>query len=366
VKVPLPPVKEPRPAADGSSEDFCFMLPLHFLTIAAGSLLALWLVLAVWVLGARRRTDGVARRAAADARLIGEDAGVARRWSRRRLWHLADGAPGPAAAAAAGELVRRDCVRLVRRARRGGSGGLRALRVVARGGAPNAFDLLLRARAHGTRDAAAAVVAIAAELETPDADRLLLDVLVRGDHPRSRVATELAPRVPRLVGELTALAEDEDAAVRYWALMLLRAAAEERGVRAAAVSRASDPDAPVRGAVARVLGAGGAQETLPVLRSLLADESFFVRAHAARALGELGAESMAGEVAALLADESWWTRAAAKESLFRLGDAGLAAAAAMLTDEDRFARDGAGEVVLAFEQAGHVRAPRLRLERMAG
>ncbi|HXH96979.1 MAG TPA: HEAT repeat domain-containing protein, partial [Gaiellaceae bacterium] len=91
-------------------------------------------------------------------------------------------------------------------------------------------------------------------------------------------------------------------------------------------------------------------EQLPVLRALLRDEVFFVRAHAARAVGELGSQALAAEVARLLGDENWWTRAAAKESLLALGPVGLEAARAMADDEDRFARDGAAEIVDAFER----------------
>jgi HEAT repeats len=235
-----------------------------------------------------------------------------------------------------------------------------ALRVLARGRSHAAFAALREARADARPEVTAGVVAIAAEFDTPMADRLLLELLVAGDHPRSRTATELVPRAPRLVDQLLALVEHADPAVRYWALMLLRHAVPDARITDAAVRSSTDSEPLVRGATARVLGAAGGAEQLHVLRALLADEVFYVRAHAARAVGEIGAYTLAAQVAALLGDESWWTRAAAKESLLALGPAGLEAAEAMASDPDQFARDGAAEVVDGFARVPGERLP-LRL-----
>jgi HEAT repeat protein len=136
--------------------------------------------------------------------------------------------------------------------------------------------------------------------------------------------------------------------VRYWALMLLRGVASDVRAAAAAVAAAMDPVGSVRAAAARLLGAGGSAGVQPAVRALLADEVFFVRAHAARAAGEIAATQLAGDVALLLSDRNWWVRAAAKESLLMLGQHGMWAASTMLRSEDRFAREGAAEVVASF------------------
>ena len=102
---------------------------------------------------------------------------------------------------------------------------LDALRILARGQAPEAVELLGKAIREGDRSRTAAAIAVLSELDSPDADALLLDTLVTGSNPRSRTATVLEPRVERLRSELVELAGSEDAAVRYWSLTLLRARA---------------------------------------------------------------------------------------------------------------------------------------------
>jgi hypothetical protein len=326
------------------------MVPTWLILGSTVVLLVLWLALAAWVVGARVRHDRLVRLRRRDAGLL--ELGVdPRRWRRRRLRRTAGGDATPGAAAAARELVRREGPRLRRRAqRRNRHDRGHALRVLTRGGSRFSFDLLRTAYANGTPDVRAAVVAIAAEQERPEADELLLDILVTGAHPRSRTATEVAPRARRLLPELVTLSGDHEPEVRYWALMLLRHVADDDRAKAAAVAGSVDPVGTVRGASARVLGASRAHDVQHVLRALLADDVFFVRAHAARAVGEIGAEALAPDIAALLADTNWWVRAAAKESLFTLGESGLEAATAMLENEDGFARDSAREVVSSFRR----------------
>ena len=325
------------------------MVPTWFILDATVVLLVLWLALAAWVVGARLSHDRNLRLRERDARLL--ELGLdARRWRRRRLRRTADGRHSEGAADAARELVSRGGPRLRRQAQRRTHRRAHALRVLTRGGSRFSFDLLRAAYVDGTPDVRAAVVAIAAEQTAPAADDLLLDILVTGAHPRSRTATELAPRARRLLPELLALTADDDPEVRYWALMLLRDAADDERVKGAAVDASVDSSGTVRAAAARVLGSTGAHDVQHVLRTLLADEVFFVRAHAARAVGEIGAESLADDIAALLGDTNWWVRAAAKESLFLLGESGLVAASEMLEDADGFARDSAREVVSAFRR----------------
>lgn len=325
------------------------MVPTWLILDLTVALLVLWLALAGWVVGARLRHDEHIRLRRRDARWL-ERGGDARDWSRRRLRRTADGEHSAGAADAARELVRRQARRLRRRAQQHSHHRAHALRVLTRGGSRFAWSLLRTAYLDGTPEVRAAVVAITAEQNAPAADKLLLDILVSGAHPRSRTATELTARARRLLPELLDLTADDDPEVRYWALMLLRDTATDERVKSAAVEASLDSSGTVRAAAARVLGASGAHDVQHVLRSLLADGVFFVRAHAARAAGEIGAEALADDVAALLADTNWWVRAAAKESLFLLGESGLQAATEMLEDVDGFARDSAREVVSAFRR----------------
>jgi hypothetical protein len=325
------------------------MVPTWLILSTTIVLALLWLALAAWVVGARLAYDRLVRVRRRDAGLLADGADPTR-WSRRRLWRTADGDWLRGTAEAAGELVSRDGPRLRRTATGGGHRRSHALRVLTRGGSAFAFRLLRSALDSEEAEVRAAIVAIAAEQQTPAADDLLLQILVDGSHPRSRTATELTPRARRLAPQLIDLTDHAEAEVRYWALMLLRDAPDKPGAKAAAVRCSDDPSGTVRSAAARLLGATRAADAQHVLRTLLADEIFFVRAHAARAVGEIGAESLAGDVAALLADTSWWVRAAAKESLFLLGDSGLEAATETLEDVDGFARDGAREVVSAFRR----------------
>jgi HEAT repeat protein len=78
---------------------------------------------------------------------------------------------------------------------------------------------------------------------------------------------------------------------------------------------------------------------------LLSDEVFFVRAHAARALGTLRAIEAAPAVASLLTDREWWVRYAAKTSLETMGSQVIPDILPYLKHQDRFARNGAAEVL---------------------
>lgn len=325
------------------------MVPTWLILGTTAVLFVLWLALAAWVLGARLQYDHRVRRRRQDAALLLDGANP-KRWSRRRLWRTADGDWLPGTVEAARELVARDGPRLRRAATRNDHRRSHALRVLTRGGSTFAFRLLRSALESEQAGVRAAIVAIAAEQQTPAADDLLLQVLVDGSHPRSRTATELAPRARRLSSSLIELTDHLEPEVRYWALMLLRGVTDKPGVKAAAVRCSQDPSGTVRSAAARLLGSTRATDVDHVLAGLLGDETFFVRSHTARAVGEIGAESLAGDVAALLADASWWVRAAAKESLFLLGDSGLEAALEMLEHSDGFARDSAREVVSAFRR----------------
>lgn len=327
------------------------MLSTTTLLGACFGLFLLWLGLSLWILADRALHDLQARVERDDAaELLAPRRGRSRPpMSTRRLRRVASRTPGATAALAARRLVELDEQDLVRSAQHGRSdiGRARALRILARGGSGTALDLLRTTILEAEPRLAATAVAIAAELETPAADALLLDVLSAGEQPRSRTATQLEPRVHGLRDELLALAAVDEPGLRYWAMTLLGRLGRDRAVGRLTVRLASDPDANVRAAAAEALGnVSPGRRTLPLQR-LLRDEVFYVRAHAARAVGAGGAAVLARDVAALLADTNWWVRAAAKESLLALGAAGLEAAIEMLTHHDAFARDSALEVVAA-------------------
>ena len=323
------------------------MLPTHTLTVVCLTFVITWTALSASVLASRAMFDRRRRREARDAIQLrqGSLAGP-------RLRPVALGQPGPAASAAASALVQADRRRLIhvglvsrRRLDR-----LEALRILARAHAPEAVGLLGKAIREGNRSRTAAAVSILSEVDSPAADDLLLDTLVSGAHPRSRTATLLEPRVERLRGELVELAGSEDGAVRYWSLTLLQRAPPDPAVRAVAVAGGCDGEPMVRAAAAKLLAHSTGEAVLAALGPLLRDEQFYVRAHAARAAGVAGAVELARDVSVLLADSNWWVRAAAREGLLALGLAGVAAAVDMLNDSDRFARDGAREVIAAWDR----------------
>jgi hypothetical protein len=71
----------------------------------------------------------------------------------------------------------------------------------------------------------------------------------------------------------------------------------------------------------------------------------FVRAHACRAAGRLGGAAVAPRLLPLLGDDAWWVRAAAKDTLAALGRDVAPLLVPMLESSDRFARNGAAEVL---------------------
>jgi HEAT repeat protein len=89
---------------------------------------------------------------------------------------------------------------------------------------------------------------------------------------------------------------------------------------------------------------------------LTGDPVPYVRAHAARALGHLRAADQAGVLLPLMADREWIVRAAAKQSLESMGPIVGGLLCDLLADPDRFARDGASEVLQGLGGAAAVRA----------
>ena len=323
------------------------------LLVVASSLFGCWAALGSWVLIDRWLHDRLGDRSRLDADAYVDGRLDLASIGRRRLERLALGSNSPTAVTAAGSLVGARWFRLVARAsERGASQSrLHALTILVRAGFPDGLALIRAAIAENNPALTTAVLRSAAERQTEEADALLVEVLVTGAHPRARTATELEPRAARLRERLIALASHDDPAVRYWAITLLAQATGNPPVALAVAAHVGDDDPNVRAAVAEALGSLDARVARPLLRRLLQDDAFFVRSHAARAVAKGGDGMLAGKLLPLLADQNWWVRAAAKESLLQLGADGLAVAQRALAHSDRFARDGALEIILG---SGHL------------
>jgi hypothetical protein len=319
----------------------------EILFFAAASLGLCWFALSSWLLGSRYIYDRAVLLRARDVERLEAGSLQVRDLSPRRLRRIAVGPFSPASTIAACALVRGEESALLRRAAGGRkSSRLRALTIIVRAGSPRALGLLRAAVGDEDTSIVAGAVRLTSELTTRDADNLLLDVLLEGSHPRSRTATELEPRSARMRSELLALAEHPEAALRFWAVTLLGREPSGASIASAVTLRASDIDPSVRAAAAEALGKVDSEVSKPTLGRLLEDNVFYVRAHAARGIGEAKIDELTGDVAALLADTNWWVRAAAKESLLALGANGFRAAVVALEHEDRFARDGALEIIV--------------------
>jgi HEAT repeat protein len=218
-----------------------------------------------------------------------------------------------------------------------------ALRTVVRCSHPRSRPLIRRAIASGDPELAGAAVRALGELGTPWAIDELLSALRRGETPRSRVAAQLERFTPAIGPALVPLLADERGPVRFWAATLLGACLGEG--REELVAATADPDPNVRAAAVESLGERRVRSALPAVRTLLRDEAWFVRVHACRAVGELGGLDEAPALAGLLDDPWWWVRAAAKDGLRRQGLAVAGALIPLLEHHDRFARNGAAEVL---------------------
>lgn len=265
--------------------------------------------------------------------------------------HAADQAtPIWVAQALAEHALERDPARLLREAasHRGERGRWRriaALHIVCRSGHADLIPVLRRALRDDDRDVAAAAVSLLGTVPHPEAAALLVTALRTRLYVQSRVAARL-DRFPLEVAELVApLIRDADPASRFWGATLLARYGARPGVAAALVQLRTDPDASVRKAAIESLGRIGGPAAVEAARHLLRDPAWVVRAHAARALGGLARPDLAADVVPLLADRQWWVRAAAKDALVAMGPAAAPFVATLLDHDDRFARNGAAEVL---------------------
>jgi HEAT repeat protein len=172
---------------------------------------------------------------------------------------------------------------------------------------------------------------------------VLIDALRRGRSQRSRVASELERLAPTPGARLLPLLRDWDPVVRFWGATLLQPYPELG--EATLIELTWDPDPNVRAAAVETLGTRTGRDVASALLARVDDSEWFVRVHAARAAGHVLGVEAAPTLTHLLADERWWVRTAAKDALRGMGTDAVPPLLAMLNDDDRFAQNGAAEVL---------------------
>ena len=218
---------------------------------------------------------------------------------------------------------------------------------------PDSIHALLRvALADADGDVASAAASVLRRLGDRRAAETLIGGLRSSRLPASRIAARLE-RFPIAIDDLLRpLLTSQRPEARYWAVTLLRNH-HDHALAESIVPLVDDPDAPVRKAALLTLAAMQAPDVARLATWRLIDPAPFVRSAAIHALALTGERSpdrarrsaLASTIAPALADRDWSVRTAAKDALARLGPATWRAVAAQLSSEDRFARNGAAEVL---------------------
>lgn len=228
-----------------------------------------------------------------------------------------------------------------------------ALLALAHIRAPGVHALLERALVDPDQDVASAALVALHRMGDRRAAEVLVAALAAGSHAPSRIATQLDMFPIPIDDLLQPLLTDARADARYWAVSLLRHAPDDPSLAARIAALATDPHPPVRRAVLGTLGALGAPGASHVAEQLLDDPVGYVRAHAVRLFADArtrdagpdAVKEATSRLAPLLGDREWDVRLAVKESLVQLGPTAWRDIAAMLDSPDRFARNGAAEVL---------------------
>ena len=219
---------------------------------------------------------------------------------------------------------------------------------------PDSIHALLRvALADADADVASAAASVLQRLGDRRAAEILIGGLRASRLPASRIAARLE-RFPIAIDELLRpLLTSPRPEARYWAVTLLRNQRADGALAEAIVPLVDDPDGPVRKAALLTLGAMQAADVVRLATWRLTDPAPFVRTAAIQVLAQTGERTpdrarrsaLASMIAPSLADRDWSVRTATKDALVRLGPATWRAVAAHLSSEDRFARNGAAEVL---------------------
>jgi HEAT repeat protein len=213
--------------------------------------------------------------------------------------------------------------------------------------------LLREALADADADVASAAASVLQRLGDRRAAEILIGGLRASRLPASRIAARLERFTIALEDLLKPLLTSPRPEARYWAVTLLRKYHDVGGLAESIVPLVDDADAPVRKAALLTLGALQAPDVVRLASWRLTDPAPFVRSAAIHALAQTGERTpdrarrsaLASSIAPALADRDWSVRTAAKDALVRLGPATWRAVAAQLSSDDRFARNGAAEVL---------------------
>jgi HEAT repeat protein len=220
-----------------------------------------------------------------------------------------------------------------------------ALFLLVRDRHPSAHALLAGALGDEDLEARQAAITLLGELGDQEAARILADGAAASPMLRSRIASQLDRFELPVVDLLHGLTTSPDPAVRALGAMLLWRHAATPDVASRLRALTADIDPGVRKSAVQSLAGATEPAAADAARRLLADPVPFVRAHAARTLVRLQHAAAAGDIAPLLADADWWVRQAAKEGLLAIGIHALPAVMPLLDSHDRFARNGAADVL---------------------
>jgi HEAT repeat protein len=224
-----------------------------------------------------------------------------------------------------------------------------ALQILAFGRTEAAWAALEKALISPEPRLVGAAVTILGNLRQTHAAELLAKAMRVGCFPSSRISTFL-DRFPLDLSPLVgSFLSQPSPNIRYWGAIMLRRYPGLKGGSAMLASLTQDQNPQVRRAAIESLSLLGGEMAPAEARRLLTDEVSFVRAYAARALGTLHVHEAAPAVASLLADRDWWVRYAAKVSLEAMGSQAIPHILPLLKHQDRFARNGAAEVLQNLE-----------------
>jgi HEAT repeat protein len=224
-----------------------------------------------------------------------------------------------------------------------------ALQILAFGRTEAAWTALEKALIAPDPRIIGAAVTILGNLPDARAAELLAQALRVGCYPASRISTFLDDFPLDLSSLVSSLLSHPSPKVRYWGAIMLRRYPRFEGGDTVLASLTHDKNPLVRRAAIESLALVGGNLAAGEARRLLSDEVSFVRAYAARALGTLLLIEEAPSIASLLADREWWVRYAAKASLEAMGSQAIPHILPFLKHQDRFARNGAAEVLQNLE-----------------
>jgi HEAT repeat protein len=221
-------------------------------------------------------------------------------------------------------------------------------------------DALVRGLDDGDEDVAYVAAEALARLDTPQGARAIFERIGGQSQLLDSRLASLVEAMSCNVGEVLCEAlRSKNATIVYWALNL---AARKQKVELVEVVRAhlcaENPN--VRAAACECVGELKIRLTDAWLAPLLRDDFWFVQCHAAKALGAMKAEWAAEEISSLLYSPHWWVRQNATQALSDLGSVSEPLAEKVLCSEDRYARNGAVEVLshLGWAEAAIMRAHR--------